>query len=88
MFPLNLTPMLCSILQTKKNKPNNYLENKYIKNSIFLLEKFFFPFAIIFIISIIIFIFEKIPKELSPREDRGAFFMILESPEEVHTKIQ
>ncbi len=80
---LTLTPMLCSrILQTKKSQSNNYLENKYIRILSFLLEKkFFLPSAIIFIISIIIFIFEKIPKELSPREDRGAFFMILESPE-------
>ena len=47
---LTLTPMLCSrILQTKKNKPNNYLENKYIKILSFLLEKKFFSLLLSFL---------------------------------------
>ena len=47
---LTLTPMLCSrILQTKKNKPNNYLENKYIKILSFLLEKNFFSLLLSFL---------------------------------------
>ena len=81
---LILTPMLCSkILKLKKENSDNekkvtkkyihflnYLNKKKIIVSIFL--------ATLLISSIL---FVKLPKELSPREDRGAFFLIMNSPE-------
>ena len=83
IISLTLTPMLCSKLLTLKERNNiNKFEDLYINT----LEKFLGKKVIIFsiIISIVVialFTFQKIPKELSPREDRGAFFMIMESPE-------
>ena len=83
IISLTLTPMLCSkLLNVKKIKSSSEIENKYISTLTYLLKKKYFFFSIIPItIYLVIIIFEKIPKELSPREDRGAFFMVLESPE-------
>ena len=76
--------MLCSrLLNVKVNKKsNNKFEDLYISFLKFILEKkiILITFIILIIFSII-FIFQKVSKELSPREDRGAFFMLLESPE-------
>ena len=83
IISLTLTPMLCSKLLTLNHKnKNNKFEDLYINTLEKILKKKVLIFLII--ISIIVtalFIFQKIPKELSPREDRGAFFMIMESPE-------
>ena len=83
LISLTLTPMLCSrIIDKKKENTKNNFENFYVNSLDFLLKKNFL--IIFFITAVIVGIFhltKNISKELSPREDRGAFFMILESPE-------
>ncbi len=84
LISLTLTPMLCSrILDLKKkNKKINKFENLYIKILETSLKKQKLNFFIIFIIIFfIIILYEKISKELAPREDRGVFIMVMESPE-------
>ena len=66
----------------KKNKKINKFENLYIKILETSLKKQKLNFFIIFIIIFfIIILYEKISKELAPREDRGVFIMVMESPE-------
>tara|TARA_B100000287_G_scaffold430113_1_gene484740 strand:+ start:139 stop:2019 length:1881 start_codon:yes stop_codon:yes gene_type:complete len=83
IISLSLTPMLCSkLLNSQNSKISNKFEDFYINLLTFLIKrKLILFFFILFIIFSVFQIFKKIPKELSPREDRGAFFMILESPE-------
>jgi len=84
IISLTLTPMLCSrLLNVGATKNlNSKFEDLYISFLKFILEKkmILITFIILVIFSII-YIFQKVSKELSPREDRGAFFMLLESPE-------
>ena len=82
IISLTLTPMLCSKIIVAKKKSSEKIENFYIRLLEFFIKK---DLLIIFLIIIIfygIFYFSKnISRELSPREDRGAFFMVMESPE-------
>ncbi len=84
LISLSLTPMLCSkILNLEKTKKTNRtFENFYIKILESSLKKNTLNFFIIFLmIFLIIILYEKISKELAPREDRGVFIMVMESPD-------
>ena len=82
IISLTLTPMLCSKFITTKKKRKRNIENLYINMLEFFLKKdLLIILLIIIIISSIFYLTKNVPKELSPREDRGAFFMIMESPE-------
>ena len=81
---LTLTPMLCS----KVLKIGNIVSKKVINTSkylyylnIFIKNKYVVPliFGVSILFSFIIFL--NLQKELSPSEDRGAFFLIMNSPE-------
>ena len=63
---------------TKINKKK--FENFYIKHLNFFLKKNFNSFSHNNYLYVFLFL-KNISRELSPREDRGAFFMIMESPE-------
>ncbi len=81
---LTLTPMLCTkFIKVKSNKlQNNFLLEKYnlVLKNFLIRKKIVF---IIFLTAIIgsYFLYLNISKELSPKEDRGAFFIIMNSPE-------
>ncbi len=85
IISLTLTPMLCSKILISNNinyNGNNYIQAFYLK----IIKIFFKKKKIIFSIflsSIFLtaFFYLDTPKELSPKEDRGAFFLILNSPE-------
>ena len=82
IISLTLTPMLCSKFVTTKKREKRNIENLYINMLEFFLKKdLLIILLIIIIISSIFYLTKNVPKELSPREDRGAFFMIMESPE-------
>ncbi len=81
---LTLTPMLCTKLV--KNNRKSFHNKFYIKRYISLLNTFLKskkPVYFIFLFSIIgsYFLYSDVSKELAPREDRGAFFIIMNSPE-------
>ena len=83
---LSLTPMLCSKILSISNKKNiskkKFFEDLYIKILNFSLGKKVLNFSVIILTSFSIFIFyKKIPKELAPKEDRGVFIMVMESPD-------
>ena len=74
--------MLCSKFITAKINKKRRFENFYIKTLEFSLKRDIFSYnLVIIIISSIFYLIKNIPRELSPREDRGAFFMVMESPE-------
>jgi len=85
IISLTLTPMLCAyLLKSNKNHKlkKNFFENIYIKILENLLKKKTLYIVSILIIFIsIIFLFHKSSKELAPKEDRGVFIMVMESPE-------
>ena len=82
IISLTLTPMLCSKIISERKKDNKRIENFYISSLEFFLKKdALVVFLIVIIILGIFFFSKKISRELSPREDRGAFFMLMESPE-------
>ena len=85
---LTLTPMLCSkILDVKKQNNNFFFREKYLKFLTNILNKKTLVISFfIFIIFFSSYLFNLVAKELAPREDRGAFFLVIESPEEVHMK--
>ena len=82
---LTLTPMMCSkILKNKKDETISTFQ--YEKKYLYFLEKFSKKKRNLFItifslLSLSLFFFNKISKELSPKEDRGAFFLVMNSPE-------
>ncbi len=85
IISLTLTPMLCSKIlhcgEGRKIKQKKY-EDTYIKILEFLLKKnTVYLITIIGIISSIIILYNNISKELAPREDRGVFIMVMESPQ-------
>ena len=74
--------MLCSKIISERKKDNKRIEKFYISSLEFFLKKdALVVFLIVIIILGIFFFSKKISRELSPREDRGAFFMLMESPE-------
>ena len=74
--------MLCSKFITAKINKKRRFENFYIKTLEFSLKRdILVILLVIIIISSIFYLIKNIPRELSPREDRGAFFMVMESPE-------
>ena len=81
---LTLTPMLCAMGMNVKNdsKRNGYLEEKYIitLKKVLRSNSLYFCF-IVLVIGLILILFKQAPKELAPREDRGVFIMVMESPE-------
>ena len=82
IISLTLTPMLCSKFITAKINKKRRFENFYIKTLEFSLKRdILVILLVIIIISSIFYLIKNIPRELSPREDRGAFFMVMESPE-------
>ena len=82
IISLTLTPMLCSKIISERKKDNKRIEKFYISSLEFFLKKdALVVFLIVIIILVIFFFSKKISRELSPREDRGAFFMLMESPE-------
>ena len=82
IISLTLTPMLCSKIISERKKDNERIEKSYISSLEFFLKKdALVVFLIVIIILGIFFFSKKISRELSPREDRGAFFMLMESPE-------
>ena len=74
--------MLCSKFVTTKKREKRNIENLYINmlEFFFLKRSFNYSFNYNYYFSIF-YLTKNVPKELSPREDRGAFFMIMESPE-------
>ena len=80
---LTLTPMLCSkILDVKKQNNNFFFREKYLKFLTNILNKKTLVISFfIFIIFFSSYLFNLVAKELAPREDRGAFFLVIESPE-------
>ena len=82
IISLTLTPMLCSKIISERKKDNKRIEKFYISSLEFFLKKDALVVFLIVTIILGIFLFsKKISRELSPREDRGAFFMLMESPE-------
>ena len=82
IISLTLTPMLCSKIISERKKDNKRIEKFYISSLEFFLKKdALVVFLIVIMILGIFFFSKKISRELSPREDRGAFFMLMESPE-------
>ena len=85
IISLTLTPMLCAyLLKSNKNQKikNNFFENIYISVLENLLKKrTLYIFSILIIFISIVILFFKSSKELAPREDRGVFIMVMESPE-------
>tara|TARA_B100001939_G_scaffold144880_1_gene125454 strand:- start:1344 stop:2909 length:1566 start_codon:yes stop_codon:yes gene_type:complete len=74
--------MLCSKIIVTKKKGGEKIENFYIRLLEFFIKKdLLIIFLIIIIFYGIFYLSKNISKELSPREDRGAFFMVMESPE-------
>ena len=85
IISLTLTPMLCSkILKNGGSKiiRKNYLNIKYEKNIYKILNtKFLIPIIFLLLIILSFFLYKNVSKELSPKEDRGAFFLVMSSPE-------
>lgn len=85
IISLTLTPMLCSkILKSRASRDieNNYIFNKYSTNiSKIIKARFLIPIVFFVLIAISFFLYKNVSKELSPKEDRGAFFLIMNSPE-------
>ena len=92
LVALTLSPMLASkLLKPNQNKGRlllatnrlvNSIRTKYIKILITSMRK---PFAAIMVFILLLagsaFIYPKIDQEFSPKEDRGAFFVIVNGPE-------
>lgn len=90
IISLTLTPMLCSKILKSPNEKNIKKSTGYFKTiytrSIHNIVETNKPNKLIlliffFLILISSFLFYKISKELSPKEDRGAFFLIINGPE-------
>ena len=84
IISLTLTPMLCSNILKKHNKKfhNNFIQKKYVNLvNVFISSKKIISSIFLSSILFSILLFFYTPKELSPKEDRGAFFLILNSPE-------
>lgn len=83
LISLTLTPMLCSrILEVNSVVKEPFFQKLYLNIlEVFLKKKFIFFLILITIIGLILYFFKFISQELSPREDRGAFFLVIESPE-------
>ncbi|MFL2660333.1 MAG: efflux RND transporter permease subunit [Alphaproteobacteria bacterium] len=85
IISLTLTPMLCSKILHSKNKKtlsSRGIENTYIVVLKYLInKKILFYFAIVIIAASSLLLYQNIPKEFAPQEDRGVFIMVMESPE-------
>ena len=83
IISLTLTPMLCSkILEVKSHKESSFIRDKYISLLKFIIsKKIIVSFCVVGTFALSIYLFKFLSKELSPREDRGAFFLVIESPE-------
>ena len=83
IISLTLTPMLCSkILEVKSHKESSFIRDKYISLLKFIIsKKIIVSFFVVATFALSIYLFKFLSKELSPREDRGAFFLVIESPE-------
>lgn len=89
---LSLSPMLASKLIDRQGESNKFTKavddgfNKLRDIYLNALEKFLVrPFISIIILLLmlvaVVFMFKAIPAEFSPREDRGAFFIMIRGPE-------
>ena len=83
LISLTLTPMLCSkILIVKNHKKDFFIRDKYISFLKFIInKKLILSLFVMSTLSLSIYLFKFLSKELAPREDRGAFFLVIESPE-------
>ena len=83
IISLTLTPMLCSkILEVKSHKESSFIRDKYISLLKYIIsKKIIVSFFVVTTFALSIYLFKFLSKELSPREDRGAFFLVIESPE-------
>ncbi|MBH43799.1 MAG: multidrug transporter AcrB [Rickettsiales bacterium] len=84
IISLTLTPMLCSQILSVKKKfvSKNLFQEIYEKNIMNIISKKKLIFvSILFLVITSIFLFKNISRELAPKEDRGAFFMVLNGPE-------
>ena len=83
IISLTLTPMLCSkILVVRNHRKDTLIRDKYISFLKFIInKKLIISLFVISTFSLSIYLFKFLSKELSPREDRGAFFLVIESPE-------
>lgn len=83
IISLTLTPMLCSkILIVKNHKKKAFIRDKYISFLKFIINrKLILSLFVISSLGLSIYLFKILSKELAPREDRGAFFLVIESPE-------
>ena len=75
--------MLCSkILVVKNHRKDTLIRDKYISFLKFIInKKLIISLFVISTFGLSIYLFKFLSKELSPREDRGAFFLVIESPE-------
>ena len=84
IISLTLTPMLCSQILNLNRKlvSKKPLQNIYEKNLPMIINKNkSILFSILCLVTISIFFINDTSKELAPKEDRGAFFMVLNGPE-------
>ena len=84
IISLTLTPMLCSQILSlnKKVISKNLFQEIYEKNIMNIIsKKKLILISILFLVITSIFLFKNISRELAPKEDRGAFFMVLNGPE-------
>lgn len=83
IISLTLTPMLCSkILVVRNSRKDSLIRDKYISLLKFIIKKkLIISLFVISTFGLSIYLFKFLSKELSPREDRGAFFLVIESPE-------
>ncbi len=83
IISLTLTPMLCSkILVVKNYTKDTLIRDKYISFlKLIINKKLIISLIVISTFGLSIYLFKFLSKELSPREDRGAFFLVIESPE-------
>ena len=83
IISLTLTPMLCSkILVVRNYTKDTLIRDKYISFlKLIINKKLIISLIVISTFGLSIYLFKFLSKELSPREDRGAFFLVIESPE-------
>ena len=86
IISLTLTPMLCSKALNKKSLNSEH--NSYLIKTLYLkfIKKFLDKnktmfFIIFFLVICSLTLFHNVSRELSPKEDRGAFFLVMNSPE-------
>jgi len=89
---LSLSPMMCSVLLRRNERPGGLnrlmhsafagLEKLYMGSLRFVLHHAYVIFIVFIGIAVAIaWLWQEIPREFAPKEDRGAFFIIVNAPE-------